>query len=211
MTRTRIKFCGLTRAEDVDFAVAAGADAIGLVLVPRSKRALTLDAAAALRARIPPLANCVLLLQNAEAAFVREALARLKPELLQFHGGEPAEFCAAFGHPYLYALAMGGEGAAGVREQAVAHAQAAAFLLDAHAPGELGGQGVGFDWTQIPADLGKPLVLAGGLRPETVAQAVCSVRPYAVDVSSGIESSPGVKDCAKMQAFIDEVRRGDCG
>jgi len=198
----------LTRVEDIAAAVGYGVDAIGLVLVPTSRRALTLEAAVALRQHIPPMVSAVALFQNAEPAFVVAAIEQLRPDLLQFHGGESADYCAAFARPYIYALPMGG-GALNVQQQLSAHTEAGALLLDAHAPGALGGQGVTFDWTQIPPNLPKPLILAGGLKPETVAAAIRSVRPYGVDVSSGIEVSPGIKDSAKMAVFIEEVQRGD--
>lgn len=220
---TRIKFCGLTRAEDVDAAVQLGADALGFVLVPDSRRALSLEAAAALRARVPASARAVLLFRDASAEFVQAAIAALRPDLLQFHGREGAAFCAAFALPYIFALPMGADeaadgaapaatapdGAALVQSALAQHPQAAGILLDAHAPGGLGGQGICFDWSRVPRRCARPLILAGGLHSGNVAEAVRRVRPYAVDVSSGIEQSPGVKDYAKMQSFIEEVRRGE--
>jgi phosphoribosylanthranilate isomerase len=216
VTRTRIKFCGMTRAEDVDAAVALGADAIGLVLVPGSPRHLDVEAAAALRRRLSPFVSAVLLLRDAEAAFVHAAVARIRPDLLQFHGGETGAYCTQFGRPYLAAVAMGhaddaGGSGADAAARAAEHPHAVGILLDSHVPGGMGGQGRPFDWTRIPARFDRPLILAGGLDPGNVGAAVATVRPYAVDVSSGIEASPGIKDCAKMQAFIDGVRRGECG
>lgn len=206
--RTRIKFCGMTRDEDVDAAVALGVDAIGLILVPGSPRELMVDRAAALRRRLPPLVSATLLLRNADAAFVRRAIEAIEPDLLQFHGEEPPEFCAQFGRRYLKSVAMAGETRplAAIAED---YAGAAALLLDGHAPGALGGQGRAFDWTRATAAVSKPLMLAGGLTPATVESAIAVARPFAVDVSSGIESTPGRKDSGKMQDFVDAVRRAD--
>jgi phosphoribosylanthranilate isomerase len=210
LTRTRIKFCGLTRAEDVDLAVALGVDAVGFVLVAGSPRHLDLDEAAALRRRLSPFVTSVVLLRDADAAFVREAIARVQPDLLQFHGREADAFCAQFDRPYLTAIAMGDAGA-DIAALSAEHPRAVGILFDSHVPGGMGGQGKTFDWSRIPTGLARPLILAGGLNADNVSSAVASVRPYAVDVSSGIESSPGIKDYAKMQAFIDGVRRGECG
>ena len=210
MSRTRIKFCGLTRAEDVDAAVELGVDAIGLVLVPGSRREVDLAAATRLRARIPATVVTVLLFQDASADRVRKAIETVKPDLLQFHGSESAEFCEPFGLPYLFAVAMGSE-SADVAATARRHPRAAGILLDSHRKGGMGGQGAVFDWSAIPGSLQRPLVLAGGLNADNVGAAVSRIRPYAVDVSSGIESAPGIKDYAKMQAFIEEVRRVERG
>lgn len=206
--RTRIKFCGLTRAEDVDAAVALGVDAIGLILVPGSPRQLTIEQAALLRRRLPPLVSAVILLRNAEVDFVRAAIAAVKPDLLQFHGEETAEFCGRFGLRYLKSVAMAGDTRA-LSAIAGDYREAAALLLDGHAPGALGGQGRAFDWTQAQAAVGKPLILAGGLTPANVGEAIRVARPFAVDVSSGIESRPGLKDSGKMRDFVDAVRRVD--
>ncbi len=210
MSLTRIKFCGLTRAEDVDTAIELGVDAIGFVLVPGSKRELDAGAAATLRSRIPGTVTTVLLFKDASADRVRECVAAVKPDLLQFHGSESPDFCVQFGLPYLIAIPMGDD-KVNVQDQARRHPRAAGILVDSHAHGGMGGQGVTFDWSAVPASLNRPLVLAGGLSADNVAEAVRKVRPYAVDVSSGIESSPGVKDYAKMQAFIEEVRRVERG
>ena len=207
MKRTRIKFCGFTRAEDALAAAALGVDAIGLVLVPASKRALGLDAAAAIRRRLPPFVTAVILLQDAPAAAVQEAIDAVRPDLLQFHGAEPPEFCESFSLPYLKAVAMQDPGIS-LSALARAYAGAAGLLLDGHAAGELGGQGKAFDWSRARA-AGKPLVLAGGLSAGNVGAAIAAARPYAVDVSSGIESAPGIKDSGKMSDFVDAVRRAD--
>ncbi len=206
--RTRIKFCGLTRAEDIEAAVALGVDALGLILVPQSPRALTIEPAARLRRHIPVLVSAVILLRNADLDFVHAAIEAVKPDLLQFHGEEPAAFCRQFGVPYLKSLAMAGE-TRPLAALAADYPDAAALLLDGHAPGALGGQGQAFDWSQATAPIDRTLMLAGGLSPANVEQAIRIVRPFAVDVSSGIESAPGIKDSGKMQDFAAAVRRAD--
>lgn len=203
MSRVRIKFCGLTRADDVAAACALGVDALGVVLTRRSKRYVDLDAAVALRAAVAPFVSLVALVMDDEPAWVAEVISRLAPDLLQFHGAESAAFCAGFDRPYLKAVPMGGgaDVAATVRE----HDRAAGFLLDSHALGEQGGSGKAFDWTRMPRDVGRPLILAGGLDAANVADAVRIARPYALDVSSGIESAPGIKDFEKMKLFVQNA------
>lgn len=204
MSRVRIKFCGLTRADDVAAACALGVDAVGFVMTRRSKRFVDLDAAVALRAAVAPFVSVVALVMDDEAAWVAEVISRLAPDLLQFHGAESAAFCAGFGRPYLKAVPMGG-GDADVAAYAREHAHAAGFLLDSHALGEPGGSGKAFDWTRMPRTVGRPLILAGGLTPENAGGAVRIARPYALDVSSGIESAPGIKDFEKMKLFVQNV------
>lgn len=205
--RTRIKFCGFTRPEDLDAAVALGVDAVGLICVPDSKRFLTPAAAATLRRRVPPFVDAVLLLSNADAAWADAAIEAVEPDLVQFHGSESAAFCAGFGRRYLKSVAV--RSAEDVRAAVRAHPHATGLLLDSHAPGGLGGTGLAFDWSQIPTDVALPLILAGGLNPENVGRAVRMCAPFAVDVSSGIESAPGRKDFQKMQAFVEAVRTAD--
>jgi phosphoribosylanthranilate isomerase len=205
--RTRIKFCGITRLEDALAAVALGVDALGLVFAAGSPRQLDLAAAAAIRGRTPPLVTVVSLLRNHSAAQVREIIAAVQPQLLQFHGDEDPAFCAGFGLPYMKAVGMKGLGKP-VAQVARDYADAAALLLDGHAPGEAGGRGERFDWSAIAA-IDKPVVLAGGLTPANVAEAVRIARPYAVDVSSGIEAAPGIKDSGKMEAFVRQVHGVD--
>lgn len=206
MSRTRIKFCGLRRPRDVAAAVALGVDALGFILVPASPRFVGPDAAAKLRRALPPFVASVLLFKDADAGFVQEAIDAVRPDLLQFHGGEDTAFCASFGLPYLKAVAMGGP--VSLRAEARRHAGAAALLLDAHAPGGMGGRGETFAWTALPK-LAKPVVLAGGLTAANVGRGIALLAPYAVDVSSGIESRPGIKDHDKMRAFVRAVRRAD--
>jgi phosphoribosylanthranilate isomerase len=205
--KTRIKFCGITRVEDAEAAVQLGADAIGLVFAPDSPRFIGIEQAGIIRRRLPPAVQAVALFRNAAAAQVREVLAGVKPDLLQFHGEESAAFCAGFGLPYWRAVPMGET--QDLADWARRFDKAAALLLDSHVKGQRGGLGKAFDWRAIPAGLGKPLVLAGGLNPDNAGEAVRQARPYAVDVSSGIESAPGIKDTDKMQRFIEQVRLAD--
>jgi len=196
----RIKFCGFTRAEDAALAATLGVDAIGVVHVPGSKRHVSLEAMPAIRAAVPAQIDLVALFVNPDADTVQSVIAALQPSLLQFHGDEPDAFCAQFGMPFIKAMAMG-EGAGDIAVRQKSYPSARAFVLDGHAPGQLGGQGERFVWTNLPV-LDKPIYLAGGLTPENVAEAIATVKPYAVDVSSGIESAPGVKDEMKMRDFI---------
>ena len=203
--RTRVKFCGMTRAQDVHQAVELGVDALGFVLAARSPRTLTPDAARELLQRVPPLVSRVLLFMDQPASFVGEALAQLSCELLQFHGREDAAYCRSFGKPYLKAIAMqDADDASAVMQR---FPDAAGFVLDAHRTGAAGGTGAAFDWQRVPAQSARPWLLAGGLAPANVAQAIAQLRPFGVDVSSGIESAPGCKDYAKMRAFLAEVQR----
>lgn len=205
MSRVRVKFCGITRAEDACRAVALGVDAIGLVFVPRSRRCVDVDAALAIVEAVPAFVATVGLFMDAQRADVERVLAGVPLDLLQFHGEESPDYCESFARPYLKALAMG-EGIDAVAS-ASRYAGARGVLLDAHRSGEQGGTGQRFDWSRIPPQLAPRIVLAGGLAPDNVAAAIASVRPFAVDVSSGIESAPGIKCPARMQAFMNEVER----
>ena len=205
--RTRVKFCGITRIEDAAEAARLGADAVGLVLDPASARFISLEQAVIIRRRLAPLVTAVVLFRNATQAQVEQALQALDPVLPQFHGEESAGFCEGFGVSYLRAVPM--NQAVDLARFAQAHAGAAALLLDAHAPGEPGGQGKTFDWRAIPKNLARPVVLAGGLTAGNVGAAIAQVQPYAVDVSSGIESTRGIKDQDKMRRFIEAVRVAD--
>lgn len=207
MTRTRVKICGITGDEDAQVAAAAGADAIGFVFYPASRRWLQPEAAARIAAALPPFVTTVGLFLNAEAAVVSDVLARVPLDLLQFHGTEDAAFCAAFGRPYIKAVPM--TGGADVAAYARRFAGARGLLLDSHQGGASGGRGERFDWQQVPTDLSKPVILAGGLDATNVGRAIRLVHPYGVDVSSGVESSPGIKDATLIQAFIRNVTDGD--
>lgn len=207
MGRTRVKICGITRVDDAREAVRLGADAIGLVFHPPSPRHVNLSQAREIRAAVPAFVTVVGLFVDAEPERVREAVAAVPLDLLQFHGAEPPEYCRAQGRPYMKAVRMR-EGV-DLRLECVRYGDAAALLVDTYRPGVAGGTGETFDWSRIPRDLGLPLVLAGGLAPGNVDAAVRQVRPYAVDVSGGVEAAKGIKDPAKMQAFIRGVSRAD--
>lgn len=207
--RLRVKCCGITRVEDGTLAAALGADAIGLVFTRRSPRCVGLEQALAIRAALPPLVAAVALFMDDEPGWVREIVERIQPDLLQFHGDEDAGYAQQFGRRYLKAIAMAGNG--DPTERMAAHPHAAGFLLDGHARGEAGGRGRAFDWTRVPRHTGRPWLLAGGLEADNVAAAVRAARPYGVDVSSGIESAPGIKDPLRMQRFIAAVRASERG
>ena len=204
--RTRIKICGLTREVDVDEAVACGADAIGFVLYERSPRHVTPQRAAELARRLPPFVTPVCLLVNASPELLAATLQAVPNALLQFHGDEPAEACRAAGRPYLRAARM----APGfdLLDFAARHPDATGLLLDAHVEG-YGGGGKVFDWSLIPANVPCPVVLSGGLNPANVIDGVMALRPWAVDVSSGVESAKGIKDAALMRRFCEAVREAD--
>jgi len=205
--RTRIKFCGMTRAEDIAAAAALGVDAIGLIFAERSRRRLGLAEGRDLRRALPPFVAAVALSMDAGFTAQREIIDIVRPDWLQFHGSEPESDCARFGLPYLKAVPMAD--ARPVADWFADYPGAAGFVLDAHASGEAGGSGQCFDWAQVPAERPRPLLLAGGLEPDNVFDAIIAVRPYAVDVASGIESAPGRKCPQRMQRFVAEVRRAD--
>lgn len=203
--RVRVKICGITRPENGVAAALAGADAIGLVFHAPSPRAVTVEQASAIIAKLPPFICKVGLFVDASAERVREHLQRLPLDLLQFHGDESPEYCQEFGHPYIKAIRMRPE--LDVMAAMNDYAGAAGLLLDAWHPAVQGGSGESFDWERIPAERPRPLILAGGLHPGNVATAVAATRPWAVDVSSGVEQSKGIKDPAKIAAFIQGANR----
>ena len=204
---TRIKCCGMTRVGDALLAAQLGADAIGLVFTARSKRRVTLAQADAIMAALPPFVATVALFMDDEPGLVRQVIEAVRPTLLQFHGNESDAWCAQFGQPFLKAVAMGEGAAALPRLQQYPHA--AGLLLDGHAAGAAGGSGRTFDWSLLPRGLAQPLILAGGLHAGNVGEAVRAVRPWAVDVASGVESAPGIKDPGRLEAFIRAVRAAD--
>jgi len=204
--RTRVKICGMTRVEDVRAAAQAGADAIGLVFYPPSPRFLSLDWARQLAGEVPPFVSTVALFVNPSAAEVYSVVERVKPAMLQFHGEEAPEFCNQFGVPYLKACRV--RPGVDLLKYLRPYSGAAGWLLDSHVA-EYGGVGESFDWSLVPAERSRPLVLSGGLTIGNVGEAVRRVRPWAVDVSSGVESAKGIKDAAKIAAFIAEVRNAD--
>ena len=204
--RTRVKICGVRRALDVRAAVDAGADAIGLVFHPASPRHVSLPEAVALARELPPFVTPVGLFVNATATEVAAAIEAIPALLLQFHGDEPEPFCARFGRPYLKAARM----ASGfdLLDFARQFSSAQALLLDAHVEA-YGGGGKVFDWSLVPVAVPRPVVLSGGLHAANVMEGVRRVRPWAVDVSSGVESTRGVKDAAEIRRFCEAVREAD--
>jgi len=204
--RTRIKICGLTREADVDAAADAGADAIGLVFYRASPRAVTLLRATELARRLPPFVTPVALFVNAESAEIEAALRLIPNLLLQFHGDETPEACRRYGRPYLRAARIGAH--FDLLNFASRFSDAQALLLDAHVDG-YGGGGKVFDWSLIPPDVPRPVVLSGGLHAGNVVQGILQTRPWAVDVSSGVESAKGIKDAGLIRRFCDAVRDAD--
>ncbi|MBD2836709.1 phosphoribosylanthranilate isomerase [Pseudomonas sp. JM0905a] len=204
MSAVRIKICGITRIEDALAAIAAGADAIGFVFYAKSPRAVTPAQVRAIIAALPPFVTTVGLFVDMPRAELTQLLTEVPLDLLQFHGDEGPADCAGYGRPYIKALRVkpGDDVAAAISR----YPEASGILLDTYVPGTPGGTGEAFDWSLVPRDAAKPLILAGGLTPENVGDAVRQVRPYAVDVSGGVEASKGIKDAAKIQAFIQQAR-----
>ena len=207
MSHTRVKICGITRTEDALHAAAEGVDAIGLVFYEKSPRFVTSTQAAEICKKLPAFVTSVALFKDADADTVRQVLTEVSIDLLQFHGSETAEFCRQFGKPYIKALGMAGESS--VPKQVAEYHDARGLLLDGHAPGAAGGTGESFEWGMIPAELEYPLILAGGLNPDNVLGAIRAIHPYAVDVSSGVESEKGFKDAALVTAFMNNVRQAN--
>ncbi|MEC5387956.1 phosphoribosylanthranilate isomerase [Uliginosibacterium sp. H3] len=208
-TRTRVKICGITREEDLDAAVNAGADAIGLNFYPPSPRSISIERAAALCKRVPPFVTITGLFVNAEEAYIREHLAALPLGCLQFHGDEVASQCGGYGLPYIKAARV--RAGVDLLNYAASFPDALGILLDAWVEG-YGGGGKTFDWDLIPQSLPVPLILSGGLEAENVAEAIRHVQPWAVDVSSGVEVTPGpkgIKDAARIAAFMKAVAGAD--
>ena len=209
--RTRIKVCGMTRTGDVRLASELGADAVGFVFAGDGPRRVHPRQARTMRAAMAPLVDAVALFQDNTIEEVREVVRMVRPSLLQFHGREEDTWCRAFGVPYLKAIPMGG----GTRAPTALELHrdypgAAGFVFDGNARGEPGGGGKVFDWTRLPQDQTKPALLAGGLKPGNVFDAITTALPWGVDVSSGVESEPGIKDGDRLRRFVEEVRRADC-
>ena len=210
--RTRVKICGITRPEDGIAAAALGVDAIGLVFYANSPRCVSIEQARAICDSLPGFVTVVSLFLNPDVEWVDEVLAGVPVDLIQFHGTEPAEFCCDFNRPYIKALGMkmGLTNQTDLEQRAALYPDARSLLLDSHGFGEAGGTGAAFDWNSIPTDFRQRIILAGGLNPDNIAAAIQSVRPYAVDLSSGVESEPGIKDLARMTRLMNEVHRVDC-
>ncbi|MCA1805086.1 MAG: phosphoribosylanthranilate isomerase [Xanthomonadaceae bacterium] len=205
--RTRVKICGITRPEDGVMAAQAGADAIGLVFYPRSPRFVTPDQALAVVRALPPFVTVVGLFVNEQPGMVRAMADAVGLDLLQFHGDEAADYCRQFNQPYLKALRVRPD--IDLLAAAQGYREARGLLLDAWHETVPGGSGSVFDWELIPEALRAHCILAGGLAPDNVAAAIGAVRPYAVDVSSGVEADKGIKDPARIQAFMRGVSSGD--
>jgi len=204
--RTRVKICGITRTEDAQLVIDAGADAIGLVFYEKSPRFVNNEQAQEICQMVPAFVSCVALFKDADERTIRTTLENVEIDLIQFHGSESAAFCEQFTLPYIKALGMKAEhcDANYLIANAKNYVMAKALLLDGHAPGDAGGTGETFDWSSID-DINKPVILAGGLTAVNVKQAIEMVHPFAVDVSSGVESAPGVKDKSKIAEFMQQV------
>lgn len=202
----RVKICGITRVQDGMAAAQAGADAVGLVFYPNSKRCVDIAAARAIVHALPPFVSTVGLFVNETAANVAAVLAQVPLDMLQFHGDEAADYCRGFARPYLKAVRV--RSGADIQGALSDFADARALLFDAWHSEHYGGTGLSFDWSLLPAAMARPWVLAGGLTPENVAQAVRMSGAAAVDVSGGVEAAPGIKDAAKMAAFVAAAKAG---
>ena len=205
--RTRVKICGITTPDDGLAVVAAGADAIGLVFHPSSSRAVTLQQAAEIRRRLPPFVVVVGLFVDPQVELVEQAQRLVQLDLLQFHGDEAPEFCEQFQRPFIKAVS-----AAAITDWSLLaerYRSASGLLIDSGTPDAPGGTGKVFDWSLLPVGLDQPLILAGGLNPGNVARAVSEHHPYGVDVSSGVESTPGTKDWSKVCEFVKAVEGAD--
>jgi len=198
--RTRVKICGFTRIDDAVSAAGMGVDAIGLVFYPASPRHVDLERAAAISRSLPAFVSVVALFVDAEASLIQQVLNSVRVDCLQFHGNEPADVCRAYNKPYIKAIQM--QPHTKVAELEKQYHDACGLLLDAYHPGLQGGTGNGFDWDLIPGNCRLPIILAGGLTADNAGQAIRTVKPYALDVSSGVETAKGIKDAEKMAAFI---------
>jgi phosphoribosylanthranilate isomerase len=205
--RTRVKICGFTRCDDALYAAYCGVDAIGLVFYTPSPRHVEIEQARRITDALPPFVTVVGLFVDAAEEEVEETLKRIPIDLLQFHGDETPDYCRSFAHPYIKAVRMRDH--VDVQRVAKEHATAAGLLLDAYHPAAKGGTGSRFDWSRIPSECDRPIILAGGLTADNVRSALETVRPYGLDVSSGVESSRGIKETMKMNSFLQEVQEFD--
>lgn len=206
-SRTRVKICGITRLQDASLAQALGADSLGFVFVPESARFVSPSAALEIVKTLSPFVTSVGLFLNADAQDVKDVLALMPSMMPQFHGQETAQYCDQFQRPYLKAIGVGG-GMPTAAELSL-FSRCSGFLFDSNAPGELGGTGHAFDWTKLSTNFERPLILAGGLNVHNVERAIMQVAPHAIDVSSGVEISKGIKDPEAMRAFMAAVSKAD--
>lgn len=204
MPAVRSKICGITRVEDALAAAQAGADAIGLVFYAKSPRAVTVQQAREIIAALPPFVTTVGLFVNASRCELNEILEAVPLDLLQFHGDETPEDCEGYHRPWIKALRV--RAGDDLEAECKRYARASGILLDTYVAGVPGGTGEAFDWKLVPEHLSRPIILAGGLSPDNVATAIAQVRPYAVDVSGGVEQAKGIKDAARIEAFLEAVR-----
>ncbi len=203
MNRTRVKICGITNLEDANMAVSAGADAIGLVFYKNSPRFVSINIASQITRNLAPFVNCVGLFVDADEDYIHAVLEQVEIDTLQFHGQESEQACALYKRPYIKAVRM--QKTISLAEEINKYSSAKAILLDTYIKGTPGGTGETFDWALIPKELSKPLILAGGLDENNVKKAISQVRPYAVDVSGGVEKEKGIKDENKIKKFISET------
>lgn len=206
-SRTRIKICGLTRLDQALYCAEQGADSIGLVFHPPSPRLIEIDTAVKIRQALPPFVTVTALFLDEEEDWMAEVVGAVRPDCLQFHGVESKSICEQFNLPYIKSIPMGS--IVDSTAYAAQYAGAQGFLMDSNVAGRMGGSGDTFDWSNIPACFDFPLILAGGLTPDNVAEAIIQVRPWAVDVSSGVETAPGIKDKTRISRFFQEVRQAD--
>ncbi len=208
LSRTRVKICGFTQPDDAVNAARLGVDAVGLVFFPPSPRNIDIDRARQIVSRLPAFVSVVALFVDAEPERIRGVLEHVNVDLIQFHGREPPGFCRSFGIPYIKAVRMRDEIDVGQIEKQ--YSDARGLLLDAYHPREKGGTGRSFDWQRIPSHCGLPIILAGGLSADNVREAINLVHPYAIDVSSGVETAKGIKDAEKMLGLMKEVNEVEC-
>jgi phosphoribosylanthranilate isomerase len=202
-TRIRVKYCGITNVDNALFAASVAVDAIGLVFYPKSPRNVTIEQASKIIAVLPPFVSMVGLFVNPARDEIEQIISKMSLNILQFHGEEPEAFCSSFSLPYMKAIRMAPN--VDVLAEIERYNTASGILLDSYHEKQLGGTGEQFDWSRVPDSTDMPIILAGGLSPENISDAIKTTRPYAVDVSSGIESSKGIKDNKKMQQFMNEV------
>jgi len=210
-TRTRVKICGITSVEDARYACATGANAIGLVFYQKSPRNVTIQQAKSILDSLPPFVTSVGLFLDAEADFVESVIAKAPLDLLQFHGTETPDYCDSFSTSYIKAIGMADiKNESEFSQISQNYPNAKGFLIDSHATGAAGGTGKTFDWKNVPQNQQKPIILAGGLNPENIADAITQNNLFGVDISSGVESTPGKKDHEKIRKLMTEVNRVQC-